>query len=129
MAFSELNIILITLILAIILIIIYFIFRKELEAEEKEKTDVYSLAYLSNAVKFKISEITDDNIYELKINKKETKKRVHQKARLSKATRNCSQGNVGEREYMKDMIKRILQDDYGINERTIDQVIPFNIMS
>ncbi len=129
MAFSELNIILITIIMAIILILIYFIFKKELDAEENRKTDVYSLAYLSDAVKLKISEIAGDNIYELKINKKETKKREHQKARLNKATRSCAQGNVGEREYMKDMIKRILQDDYGINERTIDIVLPFNRMS
>jgi pilus assembly protein CpaF len=129
MAFSELNIILITFIVAIVLIIIYFIFKKELEAENNKITDVYSLDYLSDVVKLKISEIAGENIYELKINKKETKKREHQKARLNKATRNCAQGNVGEREYMKDMIKRILQDDYGINERTIDMVIPFHMMS
>jgi pilus assembly protein CpaF len=129
MAFSELNIILITFIVAIVLIIIYFLFKKELETEENRITDIYSLAYLSDVVKLKISEIAGDNIYELKINKKETKKREHQKARLNKATRNCAQGNVGEREYMKDMIKRILQDDYGINERTIDMVIPFHLMS
>jgi pilus assembly protein CpaF len=30
---------------------------------------------------------------------------------------------------MKDIIKSILQDDYGINERTIDMVIPFHMMS
>ncbi len=129
MKFSELNIILITFIVAIILIIIYFIFKKELEAEEKSITDVYSLPYLSDVVKLKISEIAGDNIYELKLNKKEAKKREHLKARLNKATRNCTQGNLGEREYMKDMIKRILQDDYGINERTIDMVIPFHRMS
>jgi pilus assembly protein CpaF len=129
MAFSELNIILITFIVAIVLIIIYFLFKKELETEENRITEVYSLTYLREVVKLKISEIAGDNIYELKINKKETKKREHQKARLNKATRNCAQGNVGEREYMKDMIKRILQDDYGINERTIDMVIPFHMMS
>lgn len=129
MAFSELNIILITLIIAIILIIIYFILKKEFDAEENKVTDNYSLAYLRDAVKIKISEIAGDDIYELRINKKETKKREHQKARLNKATRNCAQGNLGEREYMKDMIKRILQDDYGINESTIDLVIPFHMMS
>ncbi len=126
MTFNEYNIILITFIIAIILIILYFIFKKEIEEDGNRKVDVYSIEYLREAVKLKITEITDDNIYELKINKKETKKREYQKARLSKATRSCSQGNAGEREYMKDMIKRILQDDYGINERTIDMVIPFN---
>ncbi len=126
MAFSELNIVLITLILALILIMIYFIFKKDFEPDEDIETDRYSLAYLRDGVKAKINDIIGENIYELKINKNETKKREHLKGRLNQATRYCTQGNIGEREYMKDFIKRILQDDYGINERTIDMVISFN---
>jgi pilus assembly protein CpaF len=126
MVFRDINIILITFIGAIFLLTIYFIFKKELDIEGKFEEDLYSLAYIRDFVKSKISEIAGDNIYELKINKTETKKREHQKARLNKATRNCTQGNGGEREYIKDMIKKILQDDCGINDGTIDKVIPFN---
>ncbi len=126
MAFSELNYILITLILVIILIAVYFIFKKELEPEKDIETEIYSLDYLKNGIIAKISEITGENIYELKLNKKETRKREHQKERLNQATRSCAQGNVGEREYMKDIIKKILLDDFDINERTIDNVIPFS---
>lgn len=127
MEFRDINFILITFLAAILLILLYFIFKKEVETEENSTIDVYSLEYLSAAVKAKICELSGDNIYELKLNKKETKKREHQKTRLNKATRSCAQGNVGEREYLKDMIKRILQDDYGIHEETIDRVIPFPV--
>ena len=126
MALKELNIVLITFIVVIILIVIYYVFKKELEPEENIEVNVFSLAYLREGVKQKINEIVGENIFELRINKRETKKREHLIGRLNQATRSCSQGNLGEREYMKDTIKRILQDDYGINESTIDMVIPFN---
>ncbi len=72
MAFGELNYILITFILVIILIVIYFIFKKELEPEKDIETDQYSMVYLKNGVIAKISEIAGENIYELRLNKKET---------------------------------------------------------
>jgi pilus assembly protein CpaF len=124
MAFSDFNIILITLIIAVTLIIIYFIFKKDTEPDH-EAADTFSLEYLREGVRLKISELAGENLYELRMNKTELKRREQQKARLNKAARSCVQGNIGEREYMKDMIKRILQDEFGINDRTIDLVIPF----
>lgn len=126
MDFNDINIVLMTFIVAMVLITIYFIFKKELEPEEDIEINIFAISYLRDGVKEKINERVGENLYELKINKKDIKKREQLKARLNKAIRSCAQGSVGEREYVKDEIKGILQTDFDVNEQTIDYIIPFN---
>jgi pilus assembly protein CpaF len=73
-----------------------------------------------------LNEIINQNLLELYISKSEMKKREQQKARISTALRSCAQGNIGEKEFIKDYLKDLLQNKLGINENTIDQVIPFH---
>lgn len=123
----ETNIILITLITSFTLITAYFIFKKDPELEvENIEEDRFSMSYLAQGIKNRINEISDQNIYELMLNKKETKKREYQKIRLNRAVRTCAQGNVGERDFIKDYIKDLLQDHFHVNEKTIHQILPFS---
>lgn len=126
MGFSHSNTILMALITVLVFIIVYFIFKKDLEPETEDiEVDVYSISYLNESIRILFNEITNQNITELYLNKRETKKREQQKARLNLALRSCAQGNIGEKEYVKDYMKDLLQCQLQINEKTIDNVIPF----
>lgn len=126
MVFSLTNTVVIALISLSTIIIFYFIFKQEVEPSKDEREEDYlSLEYLKLQIRNLFHEITNQNITELYLNKKETKKREQQKARLSTALRSCCHGNQGEKEYVKDYIKDLLQSSLNINETTINQVIPF----
>lgn len=127
MEFLKANIIVITLIIAFLFLLLYFIFKKDLEPEEKNlEEDEFSLTYLKEGIKRKVNEIVDQEIYVLHLNKRETQKREYQKNRLNKSVRNCTQGNIGERDYLKDYIKDLLQETFKVNDNTINCIIPFN---
>ncbi|MBH1940633.1 Flp pilus assembly complex ATPase component TadA [Mobilitalea sibirica] len=130
MAFSYGNIIIITVMILVGIIIIYFIFKKDPEPEEDTKQeDIYSISYLIQGVRNLFNEIINQNIAQLYLNRKETKKREQQKARLITALRCCAQGKIGEKEYVKDYMKDLLQSNLNINENTIDRIIPFHAPS
>lgn len=121
------NIIAIVLVGLTFLLTLYFIFKKDPEhVEENVEINIFSIPYLKEAVKNEFNRITSQNIAELYLNKRETIKREEQKARLSKALRSCAHGNVGEKSYVKDYIKDVLQSKFGINEETINLVINFD---
>ena len=121
------NTIIIALVTAFVLLAIYFIFKKDLEPEEEQDpVDIFSISYLKESIRMLFNGITNQNIAELYLNKTETKKRERQKVRLKNALRSCAQGNLGEKEYIKDYIKELLQNNLQINEATIDRVIPFH---
>lgn len=127
MGFSHGNTVAIALVTAFAFIIIYFIFKKDYEPEEENiEADIFSIPFLKEGIRSLFNEITNQNITELYLNKKETKKREQQKARLNTALRSCAQGNVGEKEFVKDYIKDLLQSNLKINDKTIDKVIPFH---
>jgi pilus assembly protein CpaF len=122
----DMNTILIVGIIAAACLIAYFIYKKEVLPEEKEEIDLYSLPYLCTGVKNRLNEIVNQNLVALYLNKKETEKRREQKKRLTLAIRSCAQGNAGERAYILDYIKDILQSRLNIKEETINYVIPFH---
>lgn len=127
MVIPQINIIVIAVSAAFILLTLYFLFKKDINPDEENiEEDKYSIEYLREGIKAKINEIVDQNIYELILSKQETKKREYQKARLSQSVRTCAQGNIGDRDYLKDYIKDLLQDTFDINEKTIHFVIPFH---
>lgn len=125
--FTNSNIILITLITVFALLTIFFIFKKDVDMEEDNiEENVFSLTYLSKGIRNLFNNILNQNINELYLSKKETQKREKQKARLNQALRSCAQGNLGEKEFVKDYIKELLQNHLDINEITIDKVVAFN---
>ena len=124
---STFNLIALALIAVVALISVFFIFKKDTEHDEDEEIiDRYSIKFLSINIRNIFNEILNQNIAELYLNRTETIKREQQKSRLNKALRSCAHGNIGEKEYVKDYIKDILQQKLDINERTIDKVLYFN---
>lgn len=119
------NLLLTTIIAAVFLFYMYFIFKhKELEDEEIYHNP-YSLEYLTECIQDSFNEIMNTSMMEQNYKKKEREKRDKLRAGLKNALRTCSYGNVGDKEYVKDYIKLLLQQKYNINEHTIDLVMPF----
>lgn len=119
------NLIITTICLGIAALIIYFVFKNDSEETESE-SDEFDIEVLAKKLKETLNSITNINIAELALNEEETKKREQQKNRLSKALRNCSFGDQGEKAYVKDFMKDLLQRYFKINEYTIDKVIHFS---
>lgn len=126
MEFIQTNIVIIAVVSALALIIVYFIFKKDLETNRETEKDNFTIEFLKEGVDEQFNEITNQNLSDLYLNKRDYKKREQNKARVSQAIRSCAQGNTGEKNFMKDYIKYILQSSLKINEQTINYVIPFN---
>ncbi len=124
--FIENNTIYLALISAVALLVIYFVFKKDVEPDEEESDiNEYTLEYLSEKLKIIFNDILNQNLSELYISRKALEKRKEQKERLNQAIRSCAEGYLGEREYLKDYIKDLMQSKLRINEETIDFVIPY----
>lgn len=119
----AINLMIIAMLTALFLLSFYFIFKKE-EKDEEDST-LYHLNWLITGIKDCINDIQNTNVADLNLNKNETNKREKQKLRLQKALRNCCFGDLGEKEYVKEYIKELLQKNFNINEDTIDQVLSF----
>lgn len=120
------NLIFITFIASLLLFYFYFLLRRK-EAEEEEVIyDPYDLTYLTECIKESFNQILNTNISEMNLKKEALAKREKLRAGLKKALRTCSYGNVGEKEYVKDYIKLLLQQKYHIDNDNIERVIPFS---
>lgn len=120
----TINIILISFLLGATLLYLYFLF-KEGEKEDKPEVEL-SLSYLVLGVKESFSSILNTNISELRLKKDELKKRENLKIKLKKALRTCSYGDIGQKEYVKDYMKELLQRQFKVTEHNVNQIIPFH---
>lgn len=119
------NLLAITVISAITIFYLYFLLQhKEVVAQEEEENP-YAMDYLIRCVKESLNQVLNKNMAELNLKRSEFEKREQLRQRLKRALRTCSYGNVGEKEYVKDYISELLECQLGINEQTIDLVLPF----
>lgn len=122
----AINLMIIALLTVLFLLLFYFIFKKEEKEKEVEDFSLYHINNLKKGIKECINELQNTNVADLNLNKVETKKREKQKLRLQKALRNCCFGDLGEKEFVKEYIKELLQKNFNINADTIDKVLGFS---
>lgn len=120
------NLVLITVIAAFLVFYLYFILKHKEPEEEDLLLNPYDLTYLTECIKNSFNEILNTNMAEMNLKKEALVKREKLRAGLKKALRTCSYGNVGEKEYVKDYIKTLLQQKYHISSENIELVIPFS---
>lgn len=116
--------ILLLLIVSVVLVLIFMVVGKSDTIPEDE--NCYEPGTLAQKVKEIINEIINQDIAALNLTEKESKKREEQRKILKKSMRCCAYGGYGEKEYLKDYIRDVLQRRLGINEETIDRCIPFD---
>lgn len=94
--------------------------------EKKVDVEGMELDELCERCRQEINEVINRDYLELNLNRDETNKREVQQRKLRKATRNACLGDLGDREYLKEYLKELLQKKLGINEKNICAVIDFN---
>lgn len=107
-----------------IIIGVYFVFKEP--DGDREKEDVYSLAYLGKEIKHSINQIVTTDITSLNLNKKDMESRRIMKRVLSDGVRRCSRGDIGAKEIVMSRMKYLLMNRFRITEDVIHQVIPFD---
>ncbi len=92
----------------------------------RREDENFRLESLLEECRVKINEILNSDCSELGLNREETLKREKQQVRLRNAIREACLGDEGDREYIKEYLKDLLQNYLGVNERTIVKVFPFD---
>ena len=113
-----------SVLIAGILLFLYFVLKEKVENEDSS-VDIYSLEFLCVEIKKRINEIVNMDLSSLRLNKKDLNNRKTLKRELSKAVRQCSQGNIVAKMIVYARIKSALAGSLGITEKVIDETIPF----
>lgn len=119
------NCVLIVIILIVLFIFIQWVIKQGNKKAADEKNQ-YELSYLSKNIKIDISKKSTMNLSKLNISQEEMKKREYNRRNLRRAKKLSPYGDKGNRDFMIDEIKSLLQKKYGIDETTIYKVIPFH---
>lgn len=98
----------------------------DMETFEEEAEDKFSQEYLSEQIINLFDEILQMDYSVLNLNKYETMKNERSRDTLRKALQLCAQGNISYKLFVRDYVKDLLQRRLGIDETTIDSVIPFD---
>lgn len=94
---------------------------------ERALVNDFDLGHLERDVKMSIQKTLRQRPEELNLNKTETEKRLSSKSRLRTSIKLAPTGDEGAKTYLLDYIAVLLERGHGINENTIDLVIPFHI--
>lgn len=119
------NFIIIIAILIILIIFFYFAYKKEKDSTTISRSIELSIPFLVEGVRETFNLILNTTASQWNLNKTETLKREKRRAALRKALRTCSYGDIGAKEYIKEYIKDMIQLKYQVNEKNINQILPF----
>lgn len=125
------NYLMIILIIAIACFATHMIYRRNQNKMEEvlgepTKEDKLSIDYLANGICNIFDSILRINVEELNLNQIETQKRINNITTLRNNRRNCNIGDLGAKEYMKDYIKDLLQQKFGIDADNINKILSFD---
>ncbi|RRJ54890.1 ATP-binding cassette domain-containing protein [Paenibacillus oralis] len=86
----------------------------------------YTIPGMIEYVKAALNDMTTSNIEHLGLTEDEYNRRMNQRLQLQKALKSCSTGDLQDKNYVKNTIFDLLLKTYGLNEKNINQVIPFD---
>lgn len=119
------NVVFIILVIVAALALIVVAWRPPKNKVVEEEISVLTLDFLFNEIQDIFNTILKTNIAELNLNEYESLKSETNKAKLRKALKHCSFGNIGCKEYIKEYIKDLLIKRLDVNEENINEPIPF----
>lgn len=93
--------------------------------EEPIEDNCFEITEVAHKVKNIINEMINQDVSVLNLNESESRKREEQKELLKNAMRGCAHGGQGEKNYLKDYIKELLQHKLAVTEETVGLCIPF----
>lgn len=104
---------------------LFFFFSKGKKTTVETSKVEYTLDYLAEQVRYNFDQSLRVNIREMNLNMVESLKVERQRKKLKRAYKDCSLGDIGDKNYVKDYIRNLLQSKFQISEETIDQWIDF----
>ncbi|MFB8378168.1 ATPase, T2SS/T4P/T4SS family [Paenibacillus taichungensis] len=93
--------------------------------EALAQAEKYSIPILVEYTKVMINEFVNTNLMDMGLSGEEYERRQAIVNELRNAMRNAVSGEIRDKLYLKEHIEAILEQDYGLNEKNIDLVIPF----
>ncbi len=60
------------------------------------------------------------------MHEEEYRRRIHQRAELRRALKDCANGSIGDKRFVKNLMAELLINGYGLNEKIVDTVMPFS---
>lgn len=60
------------------------------------------------------------------LHEEEYRRRIHQRAELRRALKDCANGSSGDKRFVKNLMAELLIHGYGLNEKIVDTVMPFS---
>lgn len=121
------SIIIIAIVIALVGIVLYYRAQLQKSIDEEELESQFSLSHLQDEIAKVFAETQKENLTEMNYSRKELEAAQRKKRDLRVNLKNASFGDPSAKRYIKSLIKSILQDEaYGIDQDTINSVIPFN---
>ncbi|MFS0841355.1 Flp pilus assembly protein CpaF [Paenibacillus sp. 1P03SA] len=121
------------LVVAVILLLLigYLIYRlrdpqgNKKEAQKNIDIEKYQLQVMTDFLKQRLNELTSSDLYDLALDEADFERQVANRNTLKQALKECTNGDINEKTYVKDTFFDILIKDYGIDETTVNLAIPF----
>lgn len=81
---------------------------------------------LTEYIKQSLHELSHSQLADAGLHEEEYKRKLNQRAEMRRALKDCISGSVSDKAFVKNLIKDLLLHSYGLNEKSIDEAIPFN---
>ncbi|WP_018755628.1 Flp pilus assembly complex ATPase component TadA [Paenibacillus terrigena] len=101
---------------------------KQLSQQQSVQTmqdQQFTIVQMTAYVREYLHEHVNENIYALGLSGEELRRRNNKRLELRRALKGCVYGDLQDKQFVKDLIYDLLVTTYGLNERNINQVIPF----
>lgn len=105
---------------------LFFFFSKGKNTVVETGKMEYTLDWLAERVRNDFDQSLRIDIREMNLNMVESLKVERQRKKLKKAYKDCPLGDKGDKNYVKDYIRNLLQSKYQVSEENIDRWIDFN---
>lgn len=123
------NLLITAIILAGLLFVLILFLRKKPSRPNIDAAQAYAEQYsipvLVEYTKVSINEFVNTNLSDMGLSGEEFERRQAVANELRSSMRNAISGEISDKIYLKQHIANVLENEYGINEKNIDYILPF----
>ncbi|MGG1671413.1 ATPase, T2SS/T4P/T4SS family [Paenibacillus sp. NRS-1783] len=128
---QMINVLILTCIILLCIILVIVKYRGSLRlrhsttrvAPESEDATLETLMeYIKNA----LHELSHSQMADAGLHEEEYRRRIHQRAELRRALKDCANGSSGDKRFVKNLMAELLINGYGLNEKIVDSVMPYS---
>ncbi|MBY0217934.1 pilus assembly protein CpaF [Paenibacillus illinoisensis] len=100
--------------------------KRQPKRDPREIDQKYTLGGITDYVKTALNDLTTSNIEHLGLTEEEFDRRMNQRLMLQKSLKGCTDGDIRDKNYVKNTIFDLLLKTYDLNEENINRIIPFD---